>query len=144
MKHVPRLYQCALCHTQSRVCSKCDRGQIYCGTICAVFARKKSMKLAGMRYQRTFNGKRNHAARQARYRMRQKEIVTHRGSPPMSQHASMNSVENKAKKTEKGQTKWALTCFFCKKPVSDWIRNDFLRRRGSHASSRSKAFPQAP
>ena len=144
MKHVPRLFQCALCHTQSRVCSKCDRGQIYCGTVCAVFARKKSMKLAGMRYQRTFNGKRNHAARQARYRMRQNEIVTHQGSPLMPQHASMNSLENKTEKTKNEHKKLALTCCFCEKPVSDWIRNDFLRRRGSHASSGSKASPQAP
>ena len=88
MKHAPRLFQCALCHTQCRVCSKCDRGQIYCNEVCAVFARKKSVKLAGMRYQKTFNGKRNHAARQARYRKRQNEIVTHQGSPPMPQHAS--------------------------------------------------------
>ena len=144
MKHVPRLFQCVLCHTQSRVCSKCDRGQIYCGTVCAVFARKKSMKLAGIRYQRTFNGKRNHAARQARYRMRQKEIVTHQGSPSRPQHAPMNSLENKAENTENGHVKLALTCYFCKKPVSDWIRNDFLRRRRSHASSGSKASPQAP
>ena len=144
MKHTPRLFQCALCHTQSIVCSKCDRGQIYCGTVCAVFARKKSMKLAGMRYQRTFNGKRNHAARQALYRIRQSKIVTHRGSPSMLQHASMNSFENKTEKTENGHKKLALTCCFCEKPVSDWIRNDFLRRRRSHSSSGSKAFPQAP
>jgi len=144
MKHVPRLFQCALCHTQSRVCSKCDRGQIYCGTVCAVFARKKSMKLAGMRYQRTFNGKRNHAARQARYRRRQSKIVTHRGSPLMPQDASMNSLENKIENTKNGYKKLALTCGFCEKPVSDWIRNDFLRRRRSHASSGSKASPQAP
>lgn len=144
MKHAPRLFQCALCHTQSRVCSKCDRGQIYCGTVCAVFARKKSMKLAGVRYQRTFNGKRNHAARQARYRMRQSEIVTHQGSPPIPQHASMNSLENKAEKTKNAQHKSALICCFCKKPVSDWIRNGFLRRRRSHASAGSKTSPQAP
>lgn len=144
MKHIPRLFQCALCHTQSRVCSKCDRGQIYCGSVCAVFARKKSMKLAGMRYQRTFNGKRHHAAREARYRMRQKEIVTHQGSPPMPQHASMDSLEKETKKTENGHWKIALTCCFCEKPVSDWIRNGFLRRRRSHSSSGSKSYPQAP
>ena len=144
MKHAPRLFQCALCHIQSIVCSKCDRGQIYCGPVCAVFARKKSMKLAGMRYQKTFNGKRHHAARQARYRMRQRKIVTHQGSPSMSQHAPMDSLENKPKKTENEHKKQALTCCFCEKPVSDWIRNDFLRRRRSHASSVSKASPQAP
>jgi hypothetical protein len=144
MKQAPRLFQCALCHTQSRVCSKCDRGQIYCGKVCAVFARKKSMQLAGMRYQKTFNGKRNHAARQARYRMRQSKIVTHRCSPSMLQHASMHSFENKPKKTENGQKESAVICCFCEKPVSDWIRNDFLRCRSTHTSSRSQASPQAP
>jgi hypothetical protein len=144
MKHAPRLFQCTLCHKQSLVCSKCDRGQIYCGAVCAIFARKKSMKLAGMRYQRTFNGKRNHAARQARYRMRLNEIVTHQGSPPIPQHASINSLEKRAEKTENGQKKPALTCHFCEKPVSDWIRNEFLRRRRSHSSSGAKASPQAP
>ena len=144
MKHIPRLFQCAICHTQSRICSTCDRGQIYCGKVCAVFVRKKSMKLAGMRYQKTFNGKRHHAARQARYRMRQRKIVTHQGSPSMSQHAPMDSLENKPKKTENEHKKQALTCCFCEKSVSDWIRNDFLRRRRSHASSVSKASPQAP
>ena len=46
MEHAPRLFQCALCHTQSIVCSKCDRGQIYCGTGCAIFARKMAMYIA--------------------------------------------------------------------------------------------------
>lgn len=144
MKHVPRLFQCALCHTQSRACSKCDRGQIYCGNVCAVSARKISMKLAGMRYQKTFNGKRKHAARQALYRMRQSEIVTHQGSPSMPQHAPMNSLENKPEKTENGHKKAVLICSFCKKPVSDWIRKDFLRRRYAHTSPGSQATPQAP
>ncbi len=144
MEHAPRLFQCALCHTQSIICSKCDRGQIYCGNVCAVSARKKSMKLAGMRYQATFMGKLNHAARQARYRMRQKKIVTHQGSPLMPVHAPMCLFENKPEKIEKAQFQSALICCFCEKPVSDWIRNDFLRRRHAHASSGSQASPQAP
>lgn len=144
MKHAPRLFQCALCHTQSRVCSKCDRGQIYCWGVCAVLARKQSMKLAGIRYQAGFKGKQNHAARQARYRMRQNKIVTHRGSPSAPQHAPMHSIKNNARKAINIHKKSALICCFCEKPVSDWIRNDFLRRRGSHRSSGSKASPQAP
>lgn len=144
MKPVPRLFQCALCHTQSRACSKCDRGQIYCGDVCAFFARKESMKLAGKRYQATFRGKRNHAARQARYRKRQKEIVTHQGSLSVPQHASINSPEKKPKKTENGQKKQLLTCCFCQRPVSVWSRNDFLRGMFSRRSKRSQAAPQAP
>lgn len=144
MKHAPRLFQCAHCHTQSRVCSKCDRGQIYCCKVCAVFVRKKSMKLAGIRYQAGFKGKQNHAARQARYRMRQSKIVTHRGSPSTPQHAPMHSIQNKTRNVKNGHKKSILICCFCEKPVSDWIRHDFLRRRYSHMSSGSKASPQAP
>lgn len=144
MKHAPRLFQCAFCHKQSRVCSRCDRGQIYCGNVCAVFVRKKSMQLAGKRYQKTFNGKRNHAARQARYRMRQKKIVTHQGSPLIHQHASMSSLEINPNQPENGHNKPALICCCCGKSVSDWMRNDFLKRRRSHRSFRSRISPQAP
>ena len=76
--------------------------------------------------------------------MRQSEIVTHQGSPPMPQHAPMNSLENEPEKTEIGHGKLVLTCSFCKKPISDWIRNDFLRRRHPHTSTRSPVTSQAP
>lgn len=147
MEPTSRLYQCVLCHTQTVICSKCDHGQIYCRITCAAFARKKSLKAIRARYQKSFKGKINHAASQARYRIKLinlKKIVMDQGSPPVPQHASMNSLENKPVETENGQRKSALICCFCKKPVSDWIRNDFLRRRRSHASDRSQAFPQAP
>ena len=144
MEQTPRLFQCALCHTQSIVCSKCDHGQIYCGTGCAIFARKKSMKLAGIRYQRTFNGKRNHAARQARYRIRQNKIVTHLGSPQTPQRASIQLFENNPKKTENRQLGSPPICCFCKEPVSYWLRNHFLRRRGHQKQIGLRAIPQAP
>lgn len=144
MKRTARLFQCALCHTQSIVCSCCDRGQIYCGIFCVITARKKAMKLAGVCYQNTFNGKQKHAARQSCYRERQKKIVTHQGSPSIPQNVPINPLENKANKTETGQKPLALTCGFCGKPVSAWVRNDFVRRRGAHTSFRSKVFPQAP
>ena len=70
MEPTARLFQCALCHIQTMVCSKCDHGQIYCGDICAIFARKRSLKTVRARYQSTFKGKQNHAACQARYRMK--------------------------------------------------------------------------
>lgn len=144
MEPTPRLYQCVRCHTQAVICTQCDHGQIYCGNVCAALARKKSMQLAGIRYQTTFRGKRNHAARQTRYRKRLSEIVTHQGSPSLPPHALMDVIENVTKKTVNEPIKALLTCCFCKKPISDWFRNDFLRRRSYKKSRLLHASPQAP
>ncbi len=144
MEPTSRLYHCLLCQEQVRICRKCDHGNIYCGKVCAVSSRKKSMKLAGIRYQATFKGKCHHAARQAAYRRRLSKIVTHHGSPLQLQHASMESLENKPEKSETGHQTSALICGFCGNPISYWIRNDFLRRKRCYIARRSQAFPQAP
>lgn len=75
-----RLYYCRLCHRQVAVCSRCDRGQIYCGEACSQEARDRSIRAAVGRYQKTPQGAMNHARCQEDYRQRQK-IVTHQGSP---------------------------------------------------------------
>lgn len=144
MEPTSRLYQCILCHSQATVCSKCDHGQIYCSTICSSIARKKSLKIAGSRYQNTFNGKRLHAARQARYRMRLIKIVTHQGSPPARHHDSIHQVKNKPKKTEKELNEMPFCCCFCEKPVSGWYRHDFLRRKSKKIPTRPRSCSQAP
>lgn len=144
MEPTPRLFLCIRCQAQVVLCSWCDHGQIYCSEACSFFARQKTLRLARSRYQKTFNGRRNHAACQARYRMKLKKKVTDHTSPPVTQNVPMESLENKPKKTENGQPKPALTCCFCKKPVSDWIRNDFLRRRNHKKPTRSHVCPQAP
>ncbi len=75
-----RLYNCARCHVQVNLCTRCDRGQVYCEKVCSEEARRESCKLSGQRYQATERGKRKHAARQVRYCMRQaEEIMTHQG-----------------------------------------------------------------
>ena len=76
-----RLFLCAGCHAQALICSCCDRGQIYCAGDCADRARRRSLQCAGQRYQDGPPGRRRHAARQGRYRARDKK-VTHHGSPP--------------------------------------------------------------
>jgi hypothetical protein len=144
MESTSRLYQCLLCHSQATVCSKCDHGQIYCSTNCSSIARKKSLKAAGSRYQNTFNGKRLHAARQAKYRRGLIKIVTHQGSPPTPPHDSMGPVKNKPKKNEKGLNELPFCCCFCEKPVSGWFRQDFLRQRSANKRTRPRAYSQAP
>lgn len=144
MEPTPRLFLCIRCHAQVVLCSGCDHGQIYCGKVCAFFARQKSLRLARSRYQQTFNGRRNHAACQARYRTNLKNKVTDHTSPLDAQNAPIEPLKNKPDKTESGQSEPALTCCFCEKTISAWIRNDFLRRRSHKKPTRSGASPQAP
>ncbi len=144
MEPTARLYQCVRCHEQTTICRECDRGNIYCNNGCAAIARLISLKLAAARYQATFNGKRHNAARQARFRRDHKKIVTHHSSPPPPKNDSIELLENGTKKIENRQQNTALTCCFCRKPVSVWLRNDFVRRRGPQKSSGSQARPQAP
>lgn len=144
MEPIARLFQCALCHAQALVCSKCDHGQIYCSDRCSMFARHNSLIAAGKRYQATIKGRRNHAARQARYEMKLQSNLTHHSSPDPSPCASMQQLENSAKKSEKGHERTALICCCCHKPVSEWLYHGFLQRKSSKKSFRLQANPQAP
>lgn len=74
-----RLLTCCRCHTLVSICSACDRGNRYCGPICTRNARKVSVDRANRKYRSSIKGRLANAARQARYRARQK-IVTHQGS----------------------------------------------------------------
>lgn len=62
------------------MCWTCNRGNRYCSEICADLNRRQSVAEAGRRYQRTFKGALKHSKRQAVYRARLREKVTHQGS----------------------------------------------------------------
>jgi hypothetical protein len=144
MKPTSRLYSCLRCHTQVVICSPCDRGQIYCAGTCSAAARLQSCRAAEKRYQSTLRGKMNHALRQRRYRARLKIKVTDQGSLPSTQDAPINSLKNKPAKTENGQKEVEFICSFCKKPISAWLRNGFLRRREHKKHPGLQACSQAP
>lgn len=127
MKHPARLYYCALCHAQSVICSHCDRGQIYCSKACSTTARVRSCREAEKRYQTSPGGKIKHALRQKRYRMRQKEKVTDHGSTSPAQDVLLGSVKNKTIENDMNRDFGNKQCCFCKKLVSAWFRNGFLR-----------------
>ena len=74
-----RLYNCRRCAVQVRICSRCDHGNIYCAGECARTAKLESRRRASARYQRTRRGAHRHAARQMRWRIRQRQEVTHQG-----------------------------------------------------------------
>jgi hypothetical protein len=75
-----RLYSCARCAVQVRICRACDRGNIYCAGPCARLRREESLRRAGARYQLSRPGAMRHAARQAAWRQRLSDKVTHHGS----------------------------------------------------------------
>jgi len=77
-----RLYNCARCAQQVRICRECDRGNRYCAGVCAGLRRRESLLRAGKRYQRSYRGACAHAARQRAWRGRQTQEVTHHGSIP--------------------------------------------------------------
>jgi hypothetical protein len=69
--------RCGHCAAVFHVCRRCDRGQQYCSAACSEVGRRASRRAAARRYQATFAGRRDHAARQADHRARKK--VTHQG-----------------------------------------------------------------
>lgn len=138
MEPSARLFHCEKCHKQVVICSSCDRGNIYCQSGCNETARKESLRLAGKKYQASFNGKHNHAARQHRYRQHQSEKVTHQGSQVSLDESCLSTLDDH-EKTQNGSTMvMALCCHFCKKSVSVFLRNDYLRR---HEKNKGKNHP---
>ena len=146
-----RLLICKACRHQIRICTRCDRGNVYCSKHCARKARCRSLHRSGRRYQKTPRGKRNHAARQMRYRKRQQQKVTHQGphnnrlevrdqkstatktiNPPAVQKEvphehNSEFVSNNDSKTYSEKTK-KTRCHFCLRPCGEFSRLDPLRR----------------
>lgn len=143
MKHTPRLFYCMRCHAQTIVCSHCDRGQIYCGSECSVAARIQSCRSAEKRYQLTPVGKMRHALRQRRYRERLSKKVTDHGSDSPTHNGLLQTVKNKAKKTDMSHSDSSGRCCFCKKPVSSWFRSGFIRHHDP-LSSRDLSYFRPP
>ena len=128
MENPARLFICARCRCQVVICTHCDRGNIYCGKLCADHARRTSVRVAGRRYQDSYQGRLRHAERQRRYRLRV-EVVTHQGSPPPSPNGPLN-IPSKAVVTPAASAPGEVAhCHFCARLCSHFLRLDFLYRR---------------
>lgn len=142
-----RLYQCHRCFCQVVICSHCDRGNIYCGTRCRGSARSERQKLAGQRYQSSSRGRQKHAARQARYRIRQiekVEKVTHRSSPDLPLNDLLSLPPEGHAGTAILNIKKMDSCFFCNKHLHPALRIDFLNRDTCRITALGPAFPSGP
>lgn len=92
MNQPARLYLCARCRVQVILCSRCDRGNRYCGMQCRHQAREQARRETAQRYQRSWQGRIAHAQRSRRWRQRRAALdaacdtgveehnVTHQGS----------------------------------------------------------------
>ena len=99
-----RLFLCARCRAQVVLCSRCDRGNRYCGRPCRRLSRDAARRDSASRYQQSRRGRFVHAVRSRRWRGRrdardggdvggdggkvadtgggQEQKVTHQGCPP--------------------------------------------------------------
>ncbi len=140
-----RLYVCAHCNAQVHICRRCDRGQIYCASGCAAVRRHDSRLRAGARYQASQRGAHQHAARQRRWRARERDAqqnVTHQGSlgqgdarTVVAHHSRPLGALTHAQATPRYrasrtcQDVWAPRCTFCGRALSPFMRLQALRRR---------------
>jgi len=131
MKFTCRLFLCVRCRTQVLICSRCDRGQIYCSDVCSKTARCESSRAAGHRYQQTPKGRHKHAER-ARCHRQRKNKVTHQGSttPAQGDLLAANSVPDRELDDAKplSNNKSGVHCHFCGAICSEFVRRSFLHR----------------
>jgi hypothetical protein len=140
MELTARLYNCVRCHAQVRICSRCDRNNIYCISTCSRQSRVLSLRMAGKRYQNSLRGRQMHARRQQRYRA-QKKIVTHHSSLPQPPNDLLPPKPNdRIKQPARGD----ICCQFCGKPCSPFIRRGYLHRSDQRALHISSGWPRAP
>jgi len=154
-----RLFNCARCHCQIKICTWCDRGNVYCPA-CAVEAKLERLRRAGGKYQRTPRGRLKHAARQRSYLVRRKKM-THRGSPKGSlelplrarpaskvriQSAGREEVPDE-RESEVSSTRavplspGSVRCDFCGRLCGEFARRAPIRRRGTAARIRRRPRP---
>jgi hypothetical protein len=130
-----RLYNCERCQLQVRICQRCDHGNVYCAGECASIRRRESLGRAQARYQRSHRGARRHAARQRRWRERQRQklkIVTHHGLPvtvtqcmvavsPVIQSQPIDASPCEPEQRSKIHSPLEY-CAFCGAVLPDWTR----------------------
>jgi len=125
-----RVFQCAHCGSQVRICTRCDRGQRYCADGCRAIRRREAVRAAGRRYQGTAEGARNHARRQKSYRARHLPTVTHQGSlaePLLAIRAAVVAAADAAKRKEThSDGAEEVRCDFCGCPCGPFSRFSFL------------------
>lgn len=127
-----RLYNCARCQQQVIICSHCDRGNIYCSSQCSAQSRYEKQRESAQRFQSSAHGRHLHAKRQQHYRQRQREKVTHQGSPVLRAY-DLLITEQKGKQRHPKSFFFTkikgLICHFCGCLCCALLRWSFLHRQ---------------
>ena len=92
MENSDRIFNCARCSAQVRLCRSC--GNIHCSKECALAQRSESQRRAGVQYQSTEAGREKHAARQSRYRER-KALARTQGTQQASNKQAPCALDSK-------------------------------------------------
>lgn len=108
-----RILTCAWCSVLAVMCQDCDYGNRYCCKNCAQQGRQRSLRLAGARYQKSFEGAKKHAARQAAYEIRQREKLTHQSFPGESSPVIVEQAEQEASQPPVAQLHIPQTLLHC-------------------------------
>jgi len=137
MDSVGRFFLCRRCRAQTLICSRCDRGQIYCSADCSQAARRHSVREAGRRYQASRRGRHAHAERARHLRARCNK-VTHQGSPPAAVDdllpASLAVVSVELGSSTPAKEFLRRRCCFCGVQCSEFVRSGFQRHRQASRS----------
>ena len=148
-----RLFLCAGCRIQVVLCSRCDRGNRYCGRACWRLTRNVARRKAARRYQCSRPGRIAHAARSRRWRQRNAlsgddghdsgtaHNVTHQGSHAGVLAAPLATcTHDTARSASIDHIAVAPAaprhCHRCAAAQPDWLRQGFLRR-----NARAMAVP---
>jgi hypothetical protein len=126
------------------ICSGCDHGNIYCNQQCSQEARQKARRAAGRRYQNSHRGRRKHADRQRRYRERQREKVTHQGSPAEASDDLLPMTLNEPETSAMPITVSGIQCHFCGRRCTEFVRIDFMQPHLRHQTRTSPSWPLGP
>ena len=146
-----RFFLCALCRKQVLVCRRCDRGQLYCSSVCSEQRRAQRQREARARYASTRAGRRNNAERQRRYRacLREQcppdsEKVTDQGSVPSGPTDKVVVDPSGASPAHNRYQPTNMRCHYCGQCCDPLLRADFLpvpQRRPRYATDPNDTIP---
>ena len=128
----PTVFVCR-CRQAVVICSRCDRGQHYCGLRCSEPSRQEKQRKAQARYRRTFNGRSKQAERQRRFRERRAK-VTHQGSTELKAGDLLQARSEPRLVRKLPRPRYHDACHVCRQPVSPHVRWGFLDRQRRRAS----------
>lgn len=126
-----RFFVCARCRSQALVCSRCDRGQVYCGRHCALEARRCNQRKARARYQATSRGRKMHAERSRRYRAQHRRVTDQGSIPPGTPNLPdkpQTGIAAAARPAATIPSSLRTSCYYCGKHASGFVRLSAIRR----------------